>query len=567
MWVNGILRKNEKGYAFLLVFLTMILVSVLGLGILSVSNNTLTTSAHERDDQSVYYIAEAGLNYGREHFNQSFDNAFNKAEKDYLMAKANYEQNPIGDPPIFGNYLMNELSLLGYPTNIDIEVMLTNTFVNIGIPFQELEFETQFNNIPEASISITLINEDVNELQYAIKSIGKFYILDSTGQREDTSISRTLEQNIKITLDYTDTNGGSENGENNSGTNNGGSNGGNSSHYVPSEFTVQTKGNIIVKAGGKIDGNVASAGGNISLTGGASITGSIGTSPENFHVDNDGLEYLKNQVTEQKDFPAGNVLAPFPSNIMNDLSQLNYPPNEEVAESQWNKTNIINNGNFQADNWMTNNYTLNLTEDTHFKQFKVTSNNTITINVGDTDKDLYIESLDILQGHINIIGTGKLNIYVKDSFNIKGSFNSGGDVSQINFLYSGSVPLTFSNETQINGSLYAKEADLTFSGGVGVKGNIYSGGQNVTFDRGFNSVGQHIIAPNADIRVNAGAHIKGAVVADNIIVDGGASITFGESTISPGNNGGSNNSGGNNNSNVPPSPPKKNIIEEIILEK
>ncbi len=305
MRVNGILRKNEKGYAFLLVFLTMILVSVLGLGILSVSNNTLTTSAHERDDQSVYYIAEAGLNYGREHFNQSFDNAFNKAEKDYLMAKANYEQNPIGDPPIFGNYLMNELSLLGYPTNIDREVMLTNTFVNIGIPFQELEFETQFNNIPEASISITLINEDVNELQYAIKSIGKFFILDSTGQREDTSISRTLEQNIKITLDYTDTNGGSENGENNSGTNNGGSNGGNSSHYVPSDFTVQTKGNIIVNAGGKIDGNVVSAGGNISLTGGSSITGSIGTSPENFNVDNPGLEYLKKSSNRSKGFSCG----------------------------------------------------------------------------------------------------------------------------------------------------------------------------------------------------------------------------------------------------------------------
>ena len=82
---------------------------------------------------------------------------------------------------------------------------------------------------------------------------------------------------------------------------------------------------------------------------------------------------------------------------------------------------------------MTKDYTLNLTGNTHFKEFKVAENNTITINVGDTDKDLYIEDLNVLQGHIKIIGTGKLNIYVKDSLRIKGSFNDGGDVSQINF--------------------------------------------------------------------------------------------------------------------------------------
>ncbi|WP_407717020.1 hypothetical protein, partial [Lysinibacillus capsici] len=149
---------------------------------------------------------------------------------------------------------------------------------------------------------------------------------------------------------------------------------------------------------------------------------------------------------------------------------------------------------------------------------------------------------------------------------IKGSFNDGGDVSQINFLYSGSKSLALTDETKLNGSLYAKDADLSFTGGVGVKGNIYSGGNNITFNGGFNSEGQHIIAPNADVKVVAGAHIKGAIVADRIIVDGGASITFSESNASNGNGG--NGNGNNNQPNIPPapSPPKVDIIEDIILE-
>ena len=78
--------------------------------------------------------------------------------------------------------------------------------------------------------------------------------------------------------------------------------------------------------------------------------------------------------------------------------------------------------------------------------------------------------------------------------------------------------------------------------------------------------GKDIIAPNADVKVVAGAHIKGAIVADRIIVDGGASITFSESNASNGNGG--NGNGNNNQPNIPPapSPPKVDIIEDIILE-
>ncbi|MGY4794588.1 pilus assembly PilX N-terminal domain-containing protein [Lysinibacillus fusiformis] len=542
--------KNENGYTFLLVFFTIILISVLGLSILKVSSNTLKTSAHERDDQSVYYIAEAGLNYGREHTRKNFEIAESLATTEYQTKKIAYEKKLLPNPPDFSEIIKNKLKDLGYPTTDKDEGIPIELEKRFRDDFKTPTFEDQFKHTPKASVLLTLKN--AASLQYIIESEGEF---------EGTSINRTLQQSIAVKLNYSDDNediddGSSPNEGSNSGSNNDG-------HFVPNEYTVQTKGDIILNGGGKINGNVASANGTITLTGGASITGNIGISPDKLIVDNEGLHKHKDQITEHQDFPTGNLLAPFPDDKMNNLSQLSFPPNQVVTANS-SKTNVINNGNFQATNWITDNYTLNLTGDTHFKEFKVAENNTITINVGDTDKDLYIENLNILQGHIKIIGTGKLNIYVKDSLYIKGSFNDGGDVSQINFLYSGSKSLALTDETKLNGSLYAKDADLSFTGGVGVKGNIYSGGNNITFNGGFNSEGQHIIAPNADVKVVAGAHIKGAIVADRIIVDGGASITFSESNASNGNGGNDN----NNQPNVPPapSPPKVDITEDIILE-
>lgn len=312
-----VVLKNDNGYTFLLVFFTIILISVLGLSILKVSSNTLKTSDHERDDQSVYYIAEAGLNYGREHFKTAKD----LAKEKYDEQKRLYEQKLIPDPPDLEAFLKTELVNLGYPiqaADVGIEIALDDSrFENFETP----TFDDQFGHTPKVNIFITLNN--ATSLQYTIKSTGEF---------EGTSIQRTLQQNVTAVLEVTSegSNDGTTGGSSDGTT--GGSGGGSTSdgHFIPNEYTVQTKGNIIVNAGGTINGNVASAGGTITLKGGASINGTIGTSPDKFNVDNDGLNKYKDQVTDSKDFPSGNVLAPFPDDRMNTLSQLSYPPNQEA---------------------------------------------------------------------------------------------------------------------------------------------------------------------------------------------------------------------------------------------
>ena len=54
--------KQEKGYSLLLVILAIAFLSVLGIMLLTLTANSLKISTSERDDQSVFYIAEGGLN-------------------------------------------------------------------------------------------------------------------------------------------------------------------------------------------------------------------------------------------------------------------------------------------------------------------------------------------------------------------------------------------------------------------------------------------------------------------------------------------------------------------------
>ena len=479
---------NEDGFAFPLVFLAIILVTILGLGLLVVSTNTLKISKHEREDQSIFYIAEAGINYEKAIL-------LEKAEEAYQSAKEKYNSLPIKEKTY---EKFKDLYEKNITTLMDQVLTSEPTIFN--------NFEKQLGKIPIAEVTL---QDSKKYLRYSISSVGYF--------EESPSQNRELKQTIDFILDIEKTT--NNNGDDNINT------------FTP-EFAVQTKGDITLTGSATINGNVATDIGIISLDGGSSITGTVGAHSGNFQYPS-WMGNLNEKLTHSSSYPGTTILSPFPEEKMHQLSQIPTPPNKEISNSKGNKTLIINNGNFLADNWLTNNYILQLTEDSHFKQFKVAENNTLIINVGETDKNLYIEDLNILQGEIKIIGTGKLNIYIYNTFYLKGSLNKNGNANQINLFYNGSSPITIANETQTAASLYSKQADLTFTNGVGITGNIYTGANKVTFNGGTNTNSQHIVAPNASVTLNRGAKIKGAIICDNLKADGGTSVTFTESTINP----------------------------------
>lgn len=472
---------NEKGFSFLMVFFTMILISILGIGLISVSANSLKTSTNERNDQSVYYIAEAGLAVKKSAVEHELLDYY-KEIKDY------YDRLSVKEKLAF------DFESEFYKK---VEDFLDLTPTSLG------GFEPQFGNTPSANIKISKVSAGNSPLEYKITSVG------TIGKKE-----RTVSQIITIDL--------------NANTSMSGGGG--------SKYAVHTKGDIHLSGSAKIDGSAATESGKITFDNGSNkITGDIGASKENIVLPSyvNENEYFDKLTGHDNLSPI--VLPPFPDDEFARLQALPYPDDLEVQKDDYNKTLVINKGSFLADNWITANFQYNMINDVHFKEFKVNGNNYITINVGNRDKNLFIENLNIEQGHIKIIGEGKLNIYVRDKFYIKGSFNSNGEYNKVNFYYANSPKVEFTGETVIAGSLYAKNANLEFTGGVGVQGNIYTGGTSLKIGGGSNAYSQYFYAPNARVEVTGGANIKGAIIADSFIASGGTSVTY-----DPGANGESN---------------------------
>lgn len=497
---------KESGYSIVFVFLVLILVSVLGLSLITLSANLQDRSTHERSNQSIFYIAEAALNEEKQNINGIVYEAYDETRnlyKDYL-SKPEEERSPTDFIKIYKDKIKDKIE------DEKIE----------QLPFDFklfTDFEKQNNKQPQAKVEVAFISE--NPFMFEIKSTGFF--------ENETTNKRVVKQPIRVDTNLKflqfiddDDNGG-----------------------IPSlpKLAVQTTGDITLTGSSTIYGSVATSSGSIFLNvdkGDGNITGKVGVAADKLYVpegtNNPKWDNIKNNVVDVKVQEVS--LPEFPESTFSALETLSYPADLEVKKDNSNKTNIISGGDFLGDNWMTNNYTLTLTEDTKFKEFKIDQNNNITINIGDNTVNLLVDKFNIVQGNLKIIGTGKLNIFIKDSYYAKGSINAKGDPNHLNVYYAGSDDLSIADETSIVGSLHAQTANLKISGGTGglsVRGNIITGGTKVEIKGGSKTDGQYIIAPNADISLLEGGHLKGVVIGKTFTGTGGTSVTYGESVVPP----------------------------------
>ncbi|WP_431029584.1 pilus assembly PilX N-terminal domain-containing protein [Lysinibacillus sp. LZ02] len=494
---------NNKGYALFLTVLVIFLVSILGLSLLTVTANSNKTTVNERYDQSIYYVAEAGINLEKAKITEVLEEIYTPLMNVFNSMSYEAQKNILDMHGSFENYYYNEVKNQfcdKYNTTTHTSKCSPsngNTILNYENSYH---FSKQFNEQPVAQTTI----------QGDCSTVPCVFNLTSEGYFEGSQKnSRLLTQTLDVDINITPPSGGP-------GTGNGNGNGNTSSNTPISNIAAITNGNITLVGGATIDGNAGSLNGNISIKGGANITGTA-TLP-----------------SEASNIKLEDYLPDFPHQNFNEMENIRYPENTEIVESQWNKTNIIENGNFKANNWMTDNYKLTVDKDIRFDEFTVTQNNTITIDIGSNNVNLYVNSLDIQQGHIKIVGTGTLNIFVKDSVNIKGSFNKNNDDSasnQVNMFYQGTKATKFNGETQFHGSFYTNSADLKLTGGAGFYGNIYSGGKNLDISGGVPTKGQYIIAPHADLKLSGGGNITGTVIANSIDANGGTSINFGSSVV------------------------------------
>ena len=162
-------------------------------------------------------------------------------------------------------------------------------------------------------------------------------------------------------------------------------------------------------------------------------------------------------------------------------------------------------------------------EDGDYDTISITGNRRLCIDLQGGTRILRVNRLDIQQGELILVGTGKLILYVEESFNIGGSsqVNHGGDYESLVMFFQGNQTLNFSGNTRFVGSVFAKEADISISGSNNIEGHIITGGDSVSVSGAADAYPRILYAPHANLQVTGSGTIKGTAIVNNCTVGGG----------------------------------------------
>lgn len=438
--------SNEQGYSLLLAIFAIAIFTVLGLSIFTISANTKKISTNEREDQAVYYLAEAGLVEKKAELETIVQEAFHKTLQ---LQEAHYSSHL--DPMTQFNF---EETFLNYIEN-DIITIQNHT---------EYSFTPVFNNPATALVTIQKDTSSPN-LTYKIQSIGRI----------GTKQERIVNQTFSIKFDPVTTEITIEN-----------------SHPSNPSLPIYSPPCTGVHVSGTMQ-----------LNGNTTINGTIfsPSKDKSGHTINDS-KYLS-QI--QWNTPFNFTLPDFPpDSTFTSLSRL--------PAIDLNSNVITLNNDIRVQNFNTNE---------------------ITINVGDADRNIYFENLQVSGKTVNIIGNGKVNIYVNNEFTV----NSNGNKTGLTINHSGTPNdlmvyvkgnSNFNGGFSIDGSIYVKNSGVHINKDSTVSGFIYAGNGDVKINGQAETTIGGIFAPNSNIHLNGGAEIKTSIVAGTFTANGGSTLNITE---------------------------------------
>lgn len=455
--------KSQNGFTLIGVMVVLTILSVLGLSLATLALGSVKVSSGEREEQSAYYIAEAGLTYEMAHIEEIVEDLY----------------DPKDDEAAFFNRIT------------------TNILMQTPKP-SSIKFEDTFGETPEAKIEIMELNEN-NPRDYEITATG------SIGSKQ-----RTVSRKFSITWS-------SEPYE-----------------YVP-EYALLVNEKITLE-NGTITGNIATrkdGANSVMITGNPTIEGDIIVPKGSAHHALSKPDWKEVGQPIGKDI--GDIPGPPPFPDINALS-FKKLPDQKVIKNKSEQAYVIKDNKLLINNHLTNGYTLNMDnmekdENLRFDEILLTSDYELNINVGSEDKGIIVNHLNIENGHINIVGSGNLNIYIENKFTIgsgsKINDNKGPEKLSL-FLKKTKEPQTLiiGGSQKIVASLYAENANVNLGAGGGFKGNIFTGGQSFKVSGGSWSNTPFIYAPNAEFIMSGRAELKGAVIANSFKITGGAKLKY-----------------------------------------
>lgn len=457
--------KDNKGNALLLVVLTLVIVSVIGLSLLKLAANANNTTISERDDQTFFYFAEAGVNLEKTKVMKVLRVLDNEIRESFNTMTLIKQMEILNNNGSLENYYYKTLT----------ERLCTEYLEIFHRDCQsEYKLTEQFGKQPIVATTISTKSPNI-------------IVIESKGYFEgSTKKGRKVQQELKLNTNF-QVSEPTENSPGNEETNTPGDN----TSTIYTGFTVLSAGDVIINGGqGEIKGKTYTIDGIIDVR-------TVDGSKLDGYVPSYVYEYLPN-----------------------------FPDEKYSTSVKPAYTNLNFNG------------TIELTGNTNVSELKLQNNKSITINVGDRDIDLYVDNLVMSNGTINVIGTGKLNIYATNiDFSNKVTINQNGETENFNLYIFENVTFNNSVNVTINGSIEIKKSDVVLKGSSTfvVYGNIYSGGKNITITGGSPaSSGQWIVAPSAKLTLggnNKSFNLKGRIVVDSIEGNGSTKIEYGNPLI------------------------------------
>lgn len=479
------LLKNQQGYVLLIVLLIIVLFSVLGMSLMSVTSTSLKNSVDEKDNQAAFYIAENGVKLKMHEVKNKYERLLSQAE-DYESFAKTYRC-----------------------TNLSAEECILAVFEqSVALGSNEtIEFEDQFSSPTKAIVTVVEEDSKGDGLhRYKVISTG---MIGSEGERQD---ARTVDAQFSLEL-----NAGEE-GE---------------SISFPNNLAVFTK-TITDLSNGTITGDIvmqSTAARSMQFKNNPTFTGTLYypinatepyfQTPGKWWDDANKLKHEKKEITfdpKLPEFPA------FPTD---------YPmiANKKVTANgksvDWIKDGIIDVQPNTAPNG-----TIVLTESVKLKEIRFNGNTALTIDVGNRDVSMVLDKISG-NGQLDVKSTngGKLTLYITD--NIQSDVNnhinvSGGEDLQIYIgpSASGRKTLVRGGSYQTNASIYAFDANIDIGGSASVNGTIVTGGESIKMPgntRGY-AGGNVIFAPNARVDLLGSSELRGSVVAKSFYISGGAKV-------------------------------------------
>lgn len=581
---------NQSGYAMIITLLALLLITVIGASLMVMGMNTARITKSERDNQSSYYIAEAGLVEKRAQINEIAKQVYDELKQEYDV---------IVKPIDKQNFNLQGKFRSGVQKRIQDTLIMSETQT----------YSEQYAQSPESIVTVTPDSDQ--QLKYLITSIGK--VPSDNGSLREKAVSQTVEIKMivpnsieKIQIPGNNTvqklkacyaiktsqsislNNGSVNGDIFTDGN----------FLIPNGWPI-INGNIISKGnttitGGVIKNNIYTDGffnipssnsnptiqGNIVARGNASVSGgslqkdivSFNDTTINAWMNIGGNVIAKNNIIVNGGLNSlggkfiygntiNNIKNPPPRTQNIDLFLTSYLPTEKEkciekipalpdekltfpetqATSVANQNikldggvhEVISNTKLNINDYrvLKSNYSLVMDRDMYFSQINIDQNLTLKIDLQNQDRKIYVDNFNNIQGHIELINPGSLEIIVQDSFNSKGKLNAGGQgkVNDLTIRYAGLGGISLSGESDINGSFYIKRAPTLKIASIsnsGIRGDLVIFGEtSVSFGGGASVTENLILAPYSSITLEGGAEVKGNVIAKNFAINGSGSVT------------------------------------------